>query len=173
MATSLYDLTVASYLQGLGSMIAVLDKGADHAASAGVDLDAIVARTLIDDMAPFHFQIVSVAHHSRGAMRGLEAGEFGPPNGYGEMDYAGLKQLLVDCKTELEGLDRATVDGWSGGKVVFKLGGNELPFTTENFVLSFSLPNFYFHAATAYDLLRMGGTPLGKRDFLGALRMGA
>ena len=40
-----------------------------------------------------------------------------------------------------------------------------------NFVLSFSLPNFYFHATTAYDILRTKGVPLGKRDFLGRLRI--
>jgi hypothetical protein len=46
-----------------------------------------------------------------------------------------------------------------------------MPFTAEGFLLSFSLPNFYFHATTAYDILRTKGAPLGKRDFLGALRM--
>ena len=51
------------------------------------------------------------------------------------------------------------------------MGDFKLPFTAEGFILSFSLPNFYFHAATAYDLLRMKGAPFGKRDFLGAMRM--
>ena len=55
---------------------------------------------------------------------------------------------------------------------MFKIGGNELPFTNENFVQSFSLPNFYFHATTAYDILRMKGVPIGKLDFLGAMKMG-
>ena len=54
------------------------------------------------------------------------------------------------------------------GKLLFKIGGNELPFTNVNFALSFSLPNFYFHATTAYDILRSKGVPLGKMDFLGA-----
>ena len=64
------------------------------------------------------------------------------------------------------------VNGLAGRKLVFKLGGNEIPFTAENFVLSFSLPNFYFHATTAYDILRSKGVPLGKRDFIGKLKMG-
>lgn len=53
----------------------------------------------------------------------------------------------------------------------FKAGSFELPFIAENFVLSFSLPNFYFHATTAYDILRMSGVPLGKMDFLGPMRV--
>ena len=56
--------------------------------------------------------------------------------------------------------------------MIFKIGGNEIPFTTENFVMSFSLPNFYFHATTAYDLLRQKGVPIGKMNFLGPMRMG-
>ena len=52
------------------------------------------------------------------------------------------------------------------------LCSNEIPFSNENFVLSFSLPNLYFHATTAYDILRMQGVGVGKRDFLGQLRMG-
>jgi uncharacterized protein len=54
---------------------------------------------------------------------------------------------------------------------VFQLGERKLPFTAEGFLLSFSLPNFYFHATTAYDILRMKGVSLGKRNFLGQLRM--
>ncbi len=56
--------------------------------------------------------------------------------------------------------------------MVFKLSDSEVPFTTTNFLLSFSLPNFYFHATTTYDILRMHGVPLGKFDYLGALRVG-
>jgi hypothetical protein len=45
-----------------------------------------------------------------------------------------------------------------------------LAFTSETFLLSFSLPNFHFHAVTAYDILRSRGVPLGKRDYEGRLR---
>jgi hypothetical protein len=63
------------------------------------------------------------------------------------------------------------VNALGGGDVTFKLSERALPFTTEDFLMSFSLPNFYFHAATAYDILRHKGAPLGKRDFLGRLKM--
>ena len=73
---------------------------------------------------------------------------------------------------ELKAQSREEIDTLGDGKVVFKIGGNEIPFTAENFALSFSLPNFYFHATTLYDILRLHGVPLGKRDFLGKLRIG-
>jgi Domain of unknown function (DUF1993) len=47
----------------------------------------------------------------------------------------------------------------------------KMPFVAEGFLLSFSLPNFHFHATTAYDILRSKGVPLGKRDYLGQLRL--
>ena len=52
------------------------------------------------------------------------------------------------------------------------MGEMEIPFTAENFVMSFSLPNLYFHAATLYDMLRIQGVPIGKTDFLGPMAMG-
>ena len=65
----------------------------------------------------------------------------------------------------------ASIDRHAGRDVLFQLGDMKLPFVAEDFVQSFSLPNFYFHAATAYDILRLKGAPLGKGDFLGAMRM--
>ena len=56
-------------------------------------------------------------------------------------------------------------------EVVFAIGDIRMPFTGANFLLSFSQPNFYFHATTAYDLVRMLGVPVGKRDFLGRMRL--
>ena len=55
--------------------------------------------------------------------------------------------------------------------MIFQLGPNKLPFVAESFLLSFSMPNLHFHATTAYDILRMKGAPLGKRDYMGQLRM--
>jgi hypothetical protein len=54
---------------------------------------------------------------------------------------------------------------------VFQLGERKMPFTAEGFLMSFSLPNLHFHATTAYDILRMKGAPIGKRDYTGRVRM--
>jgi hypothetical protein len=58
-----------------------------------------------------------------------------------------------------------------GGELVFDAGGHKASFAAERFLLSFSLPNFYFHAVTAYDIRRMKGVPIGKRDYLGQMRL--
>ena len=70
-----------------------------------------------------------------------------------------------------KGLRVTDVEALEGRDVEFRLGNNRLPFTAENFFMSFSLPNLHFHATTAYDILRMKGVPLGKRDYLVQVRV--
>lgn len=173
MSIPFYNASVGSYLQGLEGVAGVLEQGASHAAEAGLDLQEIVMTRLREDMMPFHFQVVSVAHHSWGAMQGLRAGTFRPPSFELDKDYAGLQALVAEARDGLAALDAAEVEALAEKSMVFKLGKNELPFTNPNFVLSFSLPNFYFHATTTYDILRMLGAPLGKRIFMGPMKVGA
>jgi hypothetical protein len=173
MAISLYDVSVASYLQTLGAVSAFLAKGREHCEKSGIDLDEVVETRLIADMLPFRFQIISVAHHSLGAIRGIEAGVFEPPKGPPDQDYARLEELVAETRSALEAYDRAAIDVLEEKDVQFKIGGSAMPFVARDFVLSFSLPNFYFHATTAYDILRMKGTPIGKRNFMGIPRIKA
>jgi len=170
MASSFYDISVASYLQSVGGVLGVLEKGAAHYRDNGMNIDDIVDFRLHPDMLPFSFQLRSVAHHSLGAIRGIQEGVFTPPPQMPEMDYAGLQAHVADAREQLLALDRAEVDALAGRSLVFRLSSGDIPFEAEKFVLSFSLPNLYFHATTAYDMLRMQGVPLGKLDFIGPLR---
>jgi uncharacterized protein len=171
MTVSLYDATVASYLQTLGAVEGVLQRGLDWCLEKNVDPAEIVETRLYDDMLPFRFQIVSVHHHSQGAIEGVKAGLFHPPPDLGALDYAALQKLVADTRRHLAGVSRDEVNSLEGKEVVFELRSFRMPFTAENFLFSFSLPNFYFHATTAYDILRSKGAPLGKRDFMGQMRM--
>jgi hypothetical protein len=172
MSISFYDLTVGSYVQIVEAATGVLKKSADHFAAKGIDPAEIVETRLFPDMANFHFQVTSLSHHSLGAVHAFKSGVFRPPK-YPPCDYTELQAMTRSTLDELKAQSRDEIDGLAAGKVVFKIGGNEIPFTAQNFALSFSLPNFYFHATTAYDILRMKGVPLGKRDFLGAMKAGA
>jgi hypothetical protein len=173
MAIPLYDLTVASYLQTLGAVSGVLDRGAAHCRDNNIDPEEIVETRLYGDMLPFRFQIISVAHHSLGAIEGVKKGAFAPPGERRPLTYTQLQELVSDTRAALGKLEAAEVNALEGSDVTFAIGDFKMPFTAENFLMSFSLPNFYFHAATAYDILRSKGVPLGKRDFMGAMRMKA
>ena len=167
----LYDVSIKTYTQILGAVTKFLEKGREHCTSNGIDLDAVVETSLYPDMLPFRFQIVSVAHHSLGAIEGVEAGVFGPPSMSADLDYEALQAMAGDAHEKIQAYTPDVVNALEGSAVEFKIGGQSMPFIAEDFLMSFSLPNFYFHATTAYDILRMQGVPLGKRDFLGQMRL--
>ena len=173
MAFSLYDATVANYLQILDAVGGYLGKSLTHFREKGVDLAQVVDARLAPDMLPLRFQIVSVAHHSRGAMEAARTGLFTPPSAEPDLDYAALQSLVTEARNEVSVLTPEVVNALVGRDVTFKVGDRALPFTAEGFLMSFSLPNFFFHAATAYDILRHNGAPLGKRDFIGKLKLKA
>ena len=74
-------------------------------------------------------------------------------------------------RSALEAIEPAEIESFIGRDMRFEFGARRLEFTAEEFLLSFSQPNFYFHATTAYDILRWKGVPIGKRDFTGKLRL--
>ena len=168
MTISLYDATVASFVRQLEATSGFLDKGRAYCESSGIDLAEVVETRLYPDMLPFRFQIVSVARHSLGALRGVQEGVFSPPRPADE-DYADLQRLVADTRAGLEKLTPDAVNALAGKELTFKRQSGSMPFVAEVFLLTFSLPNVYFHATTAYDMLRMKGVPIGKRDFLGKL----
>ena len=171
MALSLYDATVANYLQILGAVSAFVEKSLAYFRDKGIDPAEVVEARLAPDMLPFRFQIISVAHHSRGAMEAAKNGVFSPPPAKSGHDYAALQALLKEAHNDLSALTPEAVNALAGREVIFKFGDIALPFTTEGFLMSFSLPNFFFHATTAYDILRHKGAPLGKRDFMGNVKL--
>ena len=171
MASSLYDITVAPYRQIVDSMAGVLEKGAEHCRQAGTNPDELVGYSLYEDMLPFGFQVFAVSLHSVGALKAIESGTFNRPDSLPQHDYAGLQGLVAETAATLNGYSREQVDALAGGEVLFSAGDLKLPFTTEGFVMSFSLPNFYFHATTTYDILRLKGVPIGKLDFLGQMQL--
>ena len=170
MAVSLYDASVGTYLQILSSVEGVLDKGREHCEANGIDLGEVVAMRLIDDMLPFRFQLISVTHHSLGAIQGVEAGVFTPPT-MNDLDYGGLRDMVGDARKALAEYSADAVNALADKTMEFRMGSRAMPFVAEDFLLTFSLPNFYFHATTTYDMLRMKGTPIGKGDFLGRMRL--
>ena len=171
MAISLYEASVAGYLQTLDAVAGFMDRALSHFRDEGVDPQAVVEARLHPDMLPFRFQVRSVAHHSAGAVEAIRNGSFGPPGEGPAYDYAGLQALVDKARTGLRALAPEDIDRREGAEVVFRVRDFERVFTAEGFVLSFSVPNFHFHAATAYDILRSHGAPLGKRDYMGALRL--
>jgi hypothetical protein len=171
MTISIYDATVAGYLQTVTAISGVLDRALSHCEEKGSDPNALVETRLFADMAPLRFQIVSVVHHSIEAIDGARTGVFGPPTDQRAHDFTGLQKLIAETLAALKALTPDEINALAGRDVVFQMRDFKIPFTVENFLLSFSIPNFHFHATTAYDILRSAGVPLGKRDYMGPMRI--
>ena len=170
MPVSLFDGTVARFEQTLSATLGFLEKGRTHCKENGVNLDDIVETSLHPDMRPFRFQVISTVHHSAGALVGVKKGEFSPPE-TADQNYEVLQGMVEGALKEIQGIDRGELEARGGADLTFRMGKNRIPFTVEDFLLSFSIPNFYFHATTTYDILRSQGVPVGKMDFLGNLQV--
>lgn len=174
MTITLYDAIVPSLLQTLGGVRGVLERGLAHCRETGLDPESLVETRLAPDMHPLRFQVISVMHHSAGALDGVFKGTFSPPPDLGPLDYVGLQALIAVTEARVSAATPEQVNGLVGRDVDFRVGDRSLmSFTAEDFLFSFSIPNFYFHATTAYDILRTKGVTLGKRDYLGAMRLKA
>jgi hypothetical protein len=170
MAISLYELSVPTFLQTLTAVGGFLDRAAAHCAETGEGADDFVEARLFADMAPFHFQIEAAWHHAVWGVEAVRTGEFTPPALVGPVPFAALRAMITRAQTSLGAFDRDEIDGCAGKELDLQIGPRRLAFTAETFILSFSLPNFHFHAVTAYDILRARGVPIGKRDYEGRLR---
>lgn len=170
MAFSLYAATVPNYQQTLGAISGLLVKAEAFCNEKGIAPQDIIQARLAADMLPFAYQVKSTAVHSLGAIEAVRKGVFSPDMGPFPDSFAGLKAQVAQTLAGLEKVSAGEVDGLVGRDMRFSFGDRHIDFTAENFLLSFSQPNFYFHATTAYDILRWKGLAIGKRDFMGKLR---
>jgi uncharacterized protein len=171
MAFSLYAATIPSYQQILGAISGLLTTAEDFCAQKGLAPDEIIQARLAPDMQPFAYQVKSTAVHSLGAIEGVRRGTFSPDNTMPPATFVALHERISGTLAALEKLQPAEVDAFIGQDMRFVAGDRHLDFTAENFLLSFSQPNFYFHATTTYDILRWKGVQIGKRNFTGKLRI--
>jgi uncharacterized protein len=155
MTFSLYDATVANYLQILGAVVGgFLDKRLKHFREKGIDPAEIVETRLATDMLPLRFQIFSVTHHSRGAIEAAKKGVFVPSGGQSDLDYSALQGLVTEARNELSLLTQEDVNALGGRDVVFKFGDRSLQKTSScrsrcriSFSMRQRLTTFYDTAA--------------------------
>jgi uncharacterized protein len=170
MALSLYAATIPSYQQILGAISGLLTTAENFCSEKGISPEEIIQARLAADMEPFAYQVKSTVVHSLGAIEGVRRGAFSPDTTKPPDGFAALKTRISDALAGLGAIQPAEVEDFVGRDMRFVAGERQLSFTAENFLLSFSQPNFYFHATTTYDILRWKGVKIGKRNFIGKLR---
>lgn len=170
MKLSLYDVVVPTYLQLLGSAVKLLDKAEAFCDESSVQPESLIQARLTDDMLSFAYQISSLSAHSMGAIEAIRKGIFSPDMTTPNTDMSGLRNIVEKARNYLSELAPDQVNVLTGKEICFVMGDYRADYLAERFLLSFSMPNFIFHATTAYDILRWKGVKLGKTDFLGKVQ---
>ncbi|MFT3966330.1 MAG: DUF1993 domain-containing protein [Sphingobium sp.] len=172
MTANLYQATVPQLTQILTATLGNLDKAQGWASENGLSEEEMLAKAIAPDMWPLGKQFQVVAAHSAGAVKGAIAGSFGPDLSEAPRDFASLRTLLTQALDFLGSVSPDEVNGAEDKDVVLEVRGKVMMrFKGADFLLSFAQPNFYFHSMAAYAILRGLGVPVGKRDFLGPVRV--
>lgn len=152
--------------QMLGCLGSILKKGADHAAAHKLPEEVFLNFRLYPDMFPLARQVqIATDQVTRGAARlvGIDFPSFPDV----ETSFAQLIERTQKANDYVQAQSSDQIDKRTETVINIPVGGGqEMPMTCSTYLLSFVFPNLYFHAATAYDILRHNGVALGKRDFL-------
>jgi hypothetical protein len=163
----MYEASVGLFVPHLRNLSGLLDKGVAYAEARKFNPAVLLGMRLSPNMYDLAQQVGEACRHATIAPALLSAREpvVLPVL---EHDMAGLQARIAASIEFIESLPRAEIDAAAERHVFFKLkSGAELPFTGRTLLLTFSVPQFFFHVTTAYDLLRHAGVELVKRDFLG------
>lgn len=166
MTISMYQASVPVFVRGLTNLAHVLQKGEAFSKDKGQNPDNLLQQRLIFDMLPLIKQIqigCDTAARGTARMAGVEPKSFPDNETTLAQAYARIQGTIDYLKT----FKPEQLDGGEERACVHKTRSGETTFTGINYLREYALPNFFFHMTTAYDILRVAGTPVGKRDFLG------
>ncbi len=168
MTISMYQTSVPVFARALTNLKGILAKGAAHATAKKIDEAVFLNARLFPDMLPLARQIHIATDFARGTVARL-SGEEPPKWEDNEATFAELIARVDRTIAAVNGFTAAQVDGSESRAVTRQVRGEPKVFTGTNYLLQYSLPNFYFHSTTAYAILRSNGVEVGKGDFIGVL----
>ena len=166
MTISMYQASVPRFVNILGNLSGILDKAQAFAEARKVDDTVLTAYRLYPDMLPMTKQVQIACDAAKGVVARL-AGVDIPVHEDTEKTLADLKARIARTIAFIQTVTPAQIDGTEEKEIVIKRGEKENRYTGMQYLLGHAVPNFYFHIATAYAILRHNGVEIGKRDFLG------
>ncbi|HZQ60237.1 MAG TPA: DUF1993 domain-containing protein [Casimicrobiaceae bacterium] len=168
MSITMYEASVPVFTRTLTALRAILQKAAQHAEARKIDPTALLQARLYPDMFTFTRQVQIATDFANSASARL-AGKEPPSLPDTETTFADLMARVDRTLEHLRSFKPQDIDGSESREIVRPLRGQPHRFTGTGFLLQYVLPNFFFHAATAYDILRHNGIELGKSDFIGPI----
>lgn len=169
MSFSMSSSSVPAFETALSALSGILDKAAAFAEAKKIDQSVLLQSRLFPDMFPLVRQVQTASDLAKNGISRLAGVEF-PAFDDNEATIDQLKERLAKTVAYLKTIDAKKIDGSGDRDVTFPLGpNNEGHMSGADYLNHFLLPNFYFHVATAYAILRHCGVDVGKRDFLGSI----
>lgn len=168
MTISLYAASVPVFKQMLGSVSALLVTAEAHADARKIDPSVFLQARLFPDMFPLVRQVQIASDFARGVSARL-AGMEVPKYEDKEQSFADLQELLGKTLSFLDGFTPAQIDGNEEREIITRPGTpKERRFKGQDYLLSYGIPQFFFHVTTVYAILRSSGLDIGKKDYMGA-----
>jgi uncharacterized protein len=162
---TMYQASIPLLVRGFDTLSAVLKKGEAHP-----DAAALVEARLAPDMFTLAGQVQRASDTAKGCAARL-AGIDNPSFADTETTFAQLQERIAKTVEFVQGVKREQIDGTEDKPIALKAGSTTLNFTGASYLLTFVVPNFFFHVTTAYDILRHKGVEVGKMDYLGPMPM--
>ena len=166
MAVSMYDISVAAFSRTLKNLSGILDKAIAYAAAKKFDGKVLVDARLFPDMFPLSSQVRIACDFAKGCS-GRLAGVEVPKHEDNESTLEELQARIAKTLDFLGTIKPQQLQGSDERTITHEMRVQTLKMPGLQYLSGFALPNFYFHATTAYVLLRHNGLELGKRDFIG------
>lgn len=167
MTISMYDASIPVFKQMLGSLNELLNKAKAHCVEKKIDPSALLQARLFPDMFPLSRQVQIACDFARGVSARL-AGVDVPTNDDKEQSFDELQALITRTLTFLDSLTPSQFAASKEQEIITRPGTpKEKKFNGQSYLLSYGLPQFFFHVTTTYALLRHNGLDVGKRDYMG------
>jgi uncharacterized protein len=171
MSYSMSQASLPVFEIGLNALAGVLDKAQAYATARKIDASVLLQSRLAPDMLALTRQVqiaTDLAKNGAARIAGVESPRFED----NETTIDELKARLAKAIAFLKTLDGGKLDAAADREITFPLGPTHKGHMKgDNYLTHFVLPNFYFHLAVAYAILRHCGVDIGKTDFLGAIPM--
>lgn len=166
MSLSMYDASIPQFVKTLDNLAKILTKAEAYATSKKITPSALLEARLFPDM--FHFTkqiqiLTDQVRHGCARLAGVELLKMED----NETSFAQLLDRVQKTIQYLEKITPAQMNGTEEKEIKFSIGDYKFEYTGQQYLITWVIPNFYFHVTTAYNLLRHGGLDIGKSVFLG------
>ena len=168
MTISMYNASVPLFTQLLDALNTILDKAELHAQNKQIDPNTLLQASLFPDMFNFTRQVQIATDFAKGVAARL-AGVEVPVYEDNEVSFNALQARIKKTVQFISSIAPTKIEGSEEREIITRPGTpKEKKFTGQAYLLSYGIPQFFFHLTTAYAILRSKGIDIGKRDYMGS-----